>query len=136
MNRKEFLKITGLTLTTYFFVQSFGGCSSSSTSAPANVDFTIDLNNPEYEALKNNGGYVVVNNVLIFKDIAGVIRAASSKCTHEGTTLEYDSTSNLIVCPKHGAEYSLDGKVTKGPAKKNIVVYKVEVNGNVVHIFS
>ncbi len=136
MDRKEFLKFVGLSLTSYIIVQNFAGCGDSNPTAPTNVDFTIDLNQTQFANLKNSNGWVVYNNILIFRNSNGILKAVSSKCTHEGVTLEYSPENLNIICPKHGSEFSIDGKVTKGPAKKNLVVYKVEENGNVVRIFS
>ncbi|MCX7909101.1 MAG: Rieske (2Fe-2S) protein [Ignavibacteria bacterium] len=136
MDRKEFIKITAFGLGTLFVFQNFVGCNSNSTQAPANVDFTIDMNNPEFSVLKEIGGYVVVNNILVFRDANGNYGAVSSKCTHEQTTLEFNLQKDKIICPKHNSAFAKNGQVLAGPARKNLIAYNVEVNGNVIRIFS
>lgn len=136
MNRKEFLKLTGLSAATLVLIQCIGGCESSVTNTPANVDFTIDLNDAKYSALSENGGFVVVNNVLIAKTVDGSFIAVSAKCTHEGEILKYVIDKDKLVCPRHGSEFSNSGKRLSGPAQKDLIQYKIEVNGNVVRVFS
>ncbi|MGB9852705.1 MAG: ubiquinol-cytochrome c reductase iron-sulfur subunit [Candidatus Kapaibacteriota bacterium] len=136
MDRKEFLKIIGFSLTSYVIAQNFVGCDSSNSTQPTNVDFTIDLGDPNFSVLKTTGGSLIYNNVLIFRTNNALLKAVASKCTHEQATLEYSSTDEKIICPRHNSEFSTDGKVLKGPAKKNLVVYNVSENGNTVRIFS
>lgn len=136
MNRKEFLKLTGLSAGTLVLIQCFGGCSNSGTNPPSNVDFTIDLNDVKYSALLENGGFVVVNNVLIAKTVDGSFIAVSAKCTHEGEILKYAIDKDRLVCPRHGSEFSNSGKRLSGPAQKDLIQYKVEVQGDVIRIFS
>lgn len=136
MNRKEFLKLTGLSAGTLVLIQCFGGCSNSGTNPSGNVDFTIDLNDAKYSALLENGGFVVVNNVLIAKTVDGSFIAVSAKCTHEGEILRYAADKDRLVCPRHGSEFSNSGKRLSGPAQKDLIRYKIEVQGNVIRIFS
>ena len=39
-------------------------------------------------------------------------------CTHRGCKVE--DKGDKYVCPCHGAEFDLEGRVTKGPAKKDL----------------
>ena len=38
-------------------------------------------------------------------------------CTHLGCTVRWDSASNQVECPCHGARYNLRGEVLRGPAR-------------------
>lgn len=45
----------------------------------------------------------------------GTIRALSRICTHMGCQLDFAPKEQAFVCPCHGAEFSLSGKLTYGP---------------------
>ena len=48
-------------------------------------------------------------------------------CTHKNCDVR--PTGSFLTCPCHGSEFSNDGKVLKGPAKKRLTEYFVQVNG-------
>lgn len=51
------------------------------------------------------------------------ICAISLHCTHRGVLI--DPSAKGFVCPAHGAQYDQDGRVTHGPAQKNLPWYSV-----------
>jgi thiosulfate dehydrogenase [quinone] large subunit len=67
---------------------------------------------------------------------AGVF-AYSSVCTHQGCTVNYDKTNNLLICPCHNAQFdpTSDGSVISGPTKIALPKIKVAILGiNIVEI--
>ena len=48
--------------------------------------------------------------------------AVKTICTHKGC--DVDISGDKFVCPCHGSEFLLDGKVTSGPAKTNLKTYE------------
>jgi cytochrome b6-f complex iron-sulfur subunit len=46
-------------------------------------------------------------------------------CTHLGCTVEWKSDVNRFICPCHGSEYDLIGRVEKGPANKPLPLVTV-----------
>jgi cytochrome b6-f complex iron-sulfur subunit len=62
------------------------------------------------------------------------IVALSAKCTHLGCTVRYIKSRNIIKCPCHGGEYSIDGRVLKGPPKKPLQKYDVKVRNGEIYI--
>ena len=94
------------------------------------------INLSDYPDLQSIGGYAIVSNRVI------AIRTSNSKfislnltCTHKHCEVEYDGES--FTCPCHGSEYNKYGKVTHGPAEKNLRSYKTEYNAddNTLKIF-
>lgn len=53
--------------------------------------------------------------------------ALSAKCTHLGCTINKAENGRLL-CPCHGSEFDLEGKVIKGPAYKNLEIIPVKMN--------
>ena len=68
ITRKEFLSLLGLSSAAVAVTYCFGGCQppkSSVNGPPMNVDFTLDLTSPNYNALNSNGGYAYNDGVKI-----------------------------------------------------------------------
>lgn len=61
----------------------------------------------------------------------------SSHCTHLGCKIDQVERGHL-VCPCHGSEYDLSGKVLKGPAFKSLkkVAFSFSENGRYITIKS
>ncbi|MBU3679496.1 MAG: Rieske 2Fe-2S domain-containing protein [Candidatus Kapabacteria bacterium] len=138
MNRKDFLKksFIGLTVLTAAGGASacLNGCSSS--TAPADIDFTLDLNDSANAALRSVGGSRNVNGVIVVCSSNGSYIAVQSNCTHEGATLSWQQTNKRFYCPEHGATFAQTGSVLGGPAKSNLVSYNVTVNGTLIRVTS
>ncbi|MEI8112514.1 MAG: Rieske 2Fe-2S domain-containing protein [Bacteroidia bacterium] len=109
-----------------------------SSCAKANVDpgsmnptfpLVIDLNASAYSSLKTVGGYTYNGNVIIIRANQSSYIALSSVCTHQGCTVGYSSSANMIVCPCHGAQYNTGGSVLRGPAQQSLTSYKVSLSG-------
>ena len=52
----------------------------------------------------------------VFRDEHGSLHGVSAMCTHANWELDFDRSSKCWVCPRHGAQFSIDGAVLKGPA--------------------
>lgn len=73
-------------------------------------------------------------SLIITQPKKGTFRVFTSRCTHEGATLNRVSGSNL-VCPEHGARFdTTTGKVTAGPAQRALTKYKVVVKNGYLYI--
>ena len=144
MDRKEFISQVGLGAASLLFINCLGGCSKSadapnSTPTPApptNVDFTIDLSASTSSSLNTAGGFIYMNNIIIAKTTSGTFLAVSQACTHEGTTITYQSAGDRFFCPNHGSTFSNTGAVLNGPASRPLTQYKTSVSGNNLRVFS
>lgn len=61
--------------------------------------------------------------VLVMRTGSNTYAAVSGICTHQGCPLGYNGKS--VECPCHAALFTLDGVVTRGPAKTNLQKYVV-----------
>ncbi len=74
-------------------------------------------------ALTKVGGNVKVNDeLMLIRKSETEFLAVKTICTHKGCAVELDA--DKFVCPCHGSEYTLDGKVTQGPAKDNLKTFE------------
>jgi Rieske Fe-S protein len=54
------------------------------------------------------------------------------KCTHQGSELQ--ASGDHLYCPSHGSEFDKVGKVTQGPAEKDLRSFPVTVAGEKILI--
>jgi nitrite reductase/ring-hydroxylating ferredoxin subunit len=88
----------------------------------ANVD---DLKPGNLKAYNPEGLDILVAN------LGGQYFAIGNKCTHMGGDLSRGQLSgNIVKCPRHGAQFDVTtGKRISGPAKNDVPVYKIKVEG-------
>ena len=139
MDRKKFFAQLGVGAAALLVPACIGGLAgckksdSGSTTAPTTVDFNIDISTG---TLATNGGFLVQNGILVAKTLTGTFIAVSAACTHQGTTVNYVSSSNSFLCPNHGAKFSANGTVTQGPASTNLKQYNTSLTGTTLRVFS
>lgn len=130
MDRKEFFKLVGISVGAIVLQQCLSGCSTGTKTDPTPVDetptgdFTINVNDPNYTALRTAGGYIRYKGIIIAHTMQGAYIAVSQACTHEGTAVNYVSSNSTFLCPNHGSVFTERGAVQTGPATKPLTVYK------------
>lgn len=92
-----------------------GGNGITGTTTGSAINFTIDLSNSSNSSLKTPGGSKIIGDVLVAFSTTSVYAALAKACTHQGTDVGFVSSSNMLLCPNHGSEFSLTGAVIKGP---------------------
>jgi len=65
------------------------------------------------------------SRVIVFQDSQGKLKALSAVCTHEGCTVTYKKSEDLIWCPCHNGKFGSDGRVISGPPPKPLFAYQV-----------
>lgn len=135
MTRKDFFSRVGFNAAAVLVPACIGGLVSgcSKEDAPSNVDFMLDIS---AGALKTNGGYLIQQGVLVARTLNGTFIAVSAACTHQGTTVNFNSAGNNFICPNHGAKFSSTGEVIQGPASTNLKQFSTTLDGNMLRVFS
>ncbi len=134
MNRKQFFATLGISAAAIEAISLLDSCSRDEQQQ---VNFTIDLTDPQYSDLLNIGGYKVINSsVIVAKDQNGNYVALSAICTHQQCTVEFQGFSNEFVCPCHQSHFDTNGGVTMGPATAPLTQYNVQLSGNFLHVYS
>jgi len=125
IDRREFL-LTGvkgivigaLALSSFDIIKLIARDKHEESSEPAKI---IDLS--EYPELASAGGYAFISkNVIVIRVSSSKFLAINNICTHKKCDVDYDGSS--FECPCHGSTFDKYGKVTNGPATKNLKSYK------------
>lgn len=74
-----------------------------------------DADLPEGGVLEFDAGSVVG----FVRRVSGRVQAVSGICTHQGCRLDLSSTPDQLVCPCHGATFSVSGEPLAYPAAPN-----------------
>lgn len=100
----------------------------------------IRLNSEQSSQLLREEGSLLIESpgvagkILALHAGDGRLYAVNSVCTHLGCDVLYDKDLGHIRCPCHGSEYGLDGHNIKGPAKRPLASYKIDIAGSQVVI--
>ncbi|HEU0063868.1 MAG TPA: Rieske (2Fe-2S) protein [Flavisolibacter sp.] len=137
MERKEFLSLIGLSASA--MVMACIGCSkgnSSGTSAPSNVDFTLDISQSTNASLNTNGGYLYSNGIIVARTLTGNFIAVQQICTHENFSIVYQPNNHRFYCDGHGGTFSEAGQVTGGPPPAALRSYNTSLSGTILRVYS
>jgi nitrite reductase/ring-hydroxylating ferredoxin subunit len=85
---------------------------------------SITLDPPNTYAI-GTAVYVPEVRAWLLRDNEGLY-AVSSTCTHLGCTVNGDD--NKFVCPCHGSQFDLAGRVLQGPAAKTLPNFEVSLS--------
>lgn len=105
------------------------------TNPPANGNLiTADLNGE----LTSVGSSKTGNGVILVRtgtgNAAGSFTAVQQACTHEGTSINYNNTQGIFICPNHGSQFSTSGSVIQGPAATALRKFTVTVTGTTLAV--
>ncbi|MBA4198514.1 MAG: hypothetical protein C0459_13275 [Chitinophaga sp.] len=113
-----------------------GGSTNPSTvpGGTSGVNFMIDLTNN----LTSVGSSVVNSGVIVVRLATGnsvsSFTAVQVACTHQGTSINYDTSAGNFLCPNHGSRFSNTGNVINGPATTALKQYNITISGNTLTI--
>jgi len=146
MERDEFLSKLGIGALAVCMGTCMAACSKSDNAAPNNpgggtvnppaggTTITADLSS----SLTAIGDSKVSNGVIIVRIAAGNVAssftAVQVACTHEGTSINYNNSQSLFICPLHGSIFSKTGAVVQGPATTALKQYTVTVASNTLTV--
>ena len=122
MNRRQFLLLTATAVVTG--CQSIGGGNSAAAHGPRVVNAGPVSNYAAdglYDNFRDQGFFVVRKGEKLF--------ALSSSCTHRKCKLTGEPDRSFY-CPCHGSTFSPDGKVTEGPATRDLPILPIVTNEN------
>jgi cytochrome b6-f complex iron-sulfur subunit len=142
MERDEFLSKLGIGALGLCMGSCLAACSKSNNASPsgnnnnppAGTTFTVDLSS----SLTSVGQSTVSNGIIVARIAAGnavsSFTAVQVACTHEGTSINYNNSQGLFICPLHGSIFSKSGAVVQGPATTALKQYTISINGNTLTV--
>ena len=144
MKRKEFLNWAGIGLLASFFPVALAACSKKQsaelTETAATAPIAADMPDAEgyltfgtaQELIEN--GYLINNksNVIVFRNSSNNLSAFSLICTHQGCSVDWKKSSNILYCPCHGSEFTSDGDVVNGPAQSALPSFEIKEENELI----
>jgi nitrite reductase/ring-hydroxylating ferredoxin subunit len=96
----------------------------------------VDLTASTATALKNDGGYVIVNGTVVVANIAnGQYVAAQNLCTHQPRpNIIFNRTE--FYCTDHGARFSTTGTGLNTLGSRGLTVYRTANDGKTLVVFA
>ena len=141
MERKAFLRTLGAGAAFALTFPCVQGCSKDGEggglTVPTGVDFTIDLTSAEGLQLQNNGDFILKNDVVVVKNLAGNFIAASQICSHQGydTVRFIEQDGGIFYCSTHGSRFSQTGAPQNGVTSNPLKIFNTELNGDILRVF-
>ncbi len=99
---------------------------------------SVEIDLSTYDELQADGGFKVIkevqigdltDNLIIVRKSENEYLVFSSICRHKKCNVRYKGDRDLFVCPCHGSNYDMTGKVVKGPSTGNLPQYLAKVSG-------
>jgi nitrite reductase/ring-hydroxylating ferredoxin subunit len=140
MERKEFLRSLGAGAAFAIVFPCVQGCSNDGdepNEIPTGVDFTIDLTSSEGANLQNNGDFILKNEVVVVKNLAGNFIAASQICSHQQTDQVrfIEDDGGIFYCSTHGSRFSQTGSPLNTITSNPLKIFNTELNGDILRVF-
>jgi len=127
ISRRDFLKksaigiVVGGSALSSLNLEAFAKAPTARALKIAGDDITVKLS--DNAALGKAGGTVKVNDeIMLIRKSDTEFIAVRTICSHKGCDVELDG--DKFICPCHGSEYTIDGKVTQGPAKTDLKIFE------------
>ncbi|WP_414551806.1 ubiquinol-cytochrome c reductase iron-sulfur subunit [Anabaena sp. CCY 0017] len=131
MKRRDFINWVGLSAIISSLPVAIAACSDQTVTSDdwQTVGTVAELDKDGQLSVKNLPS---VNVLLVGTSESENLIAVNPTCTHSGCTVAWNAEGNKFACPCHGAEYSSDGQVQRGPATKPLKTYTAKIENNSV----
>ena len=145
MKRRDFIELSGKVFCACSLVSTgftLSGCSDDNVIADTTgLELTFDLDEEDFQSLKNDGGSVVTSSNDIDSDGLLLLRsdenikAFTRRCTHQGIQLNAFSNGVSICAYGHGAQFNSNGQHISGPGQGSLKSYDTKLDGNILTVY-
>jgi Rieske Fe-S protein len=119
MTRRQMMTMSALAAATFLPLGRAALAAASETRQPIDAGTLADFEKEGiYPQFYAQGFFIIHQGTRLV--------AQSSRCTHRGCKLTADPTG--FHCKCHGAAFTIDGKVTKPPAKADLPRHSITLN--------
>jgi Rieske Fe-S protein len=135
MNRRVFVRQTCLSCLGASIGAGLASCQSTHYVSGSNVPRGLSVAASEFIYQKNGKpetrAYVIVANdklefpIYLYRISATQFNALWMKCSHQGSELQ--ASGDHLYCASHGSEFDNSGKVSQGPAEKDLRIFPVSI---------
>ncbi|MEM9446926.1 MAG: Rieske (2Fe-2S) protein [Cyanobacteria bacterium P01_E01_bin.6] len=155
MDRRKFLNWVGLGALATSLPVAIAACQSESSSPADTASDSPESSaaSSEVGTVRPDGSFVVgtvadldengvlkgrpafsSGAVLVIRapDAADTLYVVDSLCTHQGCSVDWESSASEFACPCHGSTFSADGSVTTGPATDPLATFQATIDGELV----
>ena len=141
MNRKEFIVkscTACIAASAYSIILSSCAATKFTSGKLAKDGILIDINEFVIKDKDKYRLYVVVRNdkllfpICVYRFNDTEYSAIWMQCAHQGA--ELNVAGDYLQCPAHGSEYDNRGKVTNGPADRDLRTFPVTISNNQLFI--
>lgn len=145
MERRDFISKLGVGAAVALTFGCFHAYSQESNFTNSNrltddnpEDFNVDLSEPSNASLLTNGGFIVVNDIVVARTKEGGYAAATVICSHKyNKKIRYVMKDNEWQCSAHGARFDVGGQGLNKQGSRGLLVYNTElVDENTLRVFS
>jgi Rieske Fe-S protein len=141
MNRKDFIvKSCTACLGATTVATLFNACVTTKFASGRLTDNGLIIDADEFATKEKNKYllYIVLRNeellfpICVYRFGNQEYSAIWMQCAHQGA--ELNVSGDYLQCPAHGSEYDNRGRVTNGPADRDLRTFPVTVNNNQLFI--
>lgn len=143
MNRRNFIvNSCGACLSTTVLSSFLSSCRFTKYASGQLNDDGILLNPIDFQITENGEttyrSYIIVRNeelkfpICVYRFSDMEYSALWMQCAHQGA--EVQVSGSFLQCPAHGSEYDNKGRVTNGPATRNLRTFPVIVKNDQLFI--
>lgn len=107
-----------------FGVGLLGSMTSCASGGPVDVGVAAEFEMNSLQIIQAEG-------IIVGRD-AGGLYAMTAICTHDGCDISEQGkvSQGVITCNCHGAQFDSSGTVTRGPARRALEHYLVEIDSS------
>ena len=137
LSRRSMLGVSAAALLAGPCAAGLSGCGGA-TSPTLTQSVSVPL--ADHPDLQNEGVWVRLSprdipydfSIYVRNEGGGVYRAISGYCDHESCDASRNGAG--FRCPCHGAAWDQDGRLTLGPARRDLITFDTEFDGQVVTV--